>query len=103
MLLAYFSDIKGVSTPPTFPFSAVDYLCQPRTSACHSHIMCIMIVRTYTHSGLLRHMGEYRLKNFSFFKGLIIKCFSIKNSNQCATISENQKEKNTYFLGKLTH
>ena len=42
-----FLDIKGVSTPPTFfRFSAVDYLSasHPRASACHSHIMCIIIV-----------------------------------------------------------
>ena len=46
--LTYFLGRVGVSTPPTFSDSA---------SACHSHIVCIMIVHTYKQSGLLRHWG----------------------------------------------
>ena len=37
-------------------FSAVDYLSL-LALACHSYIICIMIVHSYMHSGLLRHGG----------------------------------------------
>ena len=64
MTLAYFSGIKGVSTPPTFTvFQLQTIPPSPSASACCSQLMCIMIVHAYTQSGLLRHgVGEVSLK-----------------------------------------
>ena len=77
----FFLDIKGVSTPPTFSVFHMWTISTPpppppHASACHSHIMCIMIIITYMESGLLRHGGgESTFKNlFLFPLRLIIKC-----------------------------
>ena len=52
MTLTCILAVKGVSTPPLFfRFSTVDF--RPRSSACHSDIMCNMIVHAYTQNDLL--------------------------------------------------
>ena len=89
--LTYFLGRVGVSTPPTFSDSA---------SACHSHIVCIMIVHTYKQSGLLRHWGGgggsgggggVSLKTFPVSISCLITKSGFFHQNQVCLIKKNPK------------